>query len=141
MEQLHDEGHVRRLGISNVSLEQLQTLVESAKVKPRFVQNRCYAARGWDHSIRQFCTKHGIVYQGFSLLTANRDVLIHPEMRRIAERYQRTTSQVVFRFALQIGMLPLTGTTNAEHMRADLDVVQFDLTDDEIGRIERMGLS
>ena len=141
MEQLHDEGHVRRLGISNVSLEQLQTLVESAKVKPRFVQNRCYAARGWDHSIRQFCTKHGIVYQGFSLLTANRDVLIHPELRRIAERYQRTTSQVVFRFALQIGMLPLTGTTNAEHMRADLDVVQFDLTDDEIGRIERMGLS
>lgn len=141
MEQLHDEGHARRLGISNVSLEQLQTLVESAKVKPRFVQNRCYAARGWDHSIRQFCTKHGIVYQGFSLLTANRDVLIHPEMRRIADRYQRTASQVVFRFALQIGMLPLTGTTNAEHMRADLDVVQFDLTDDEIGRIERMGLS
>lgn len=141
MEQLHHEGHVHRLGISNVSLEQLQTLVQSAKVQPHFVQNRCYAARAWDRSIRQFCTTHGMVYQGFSLLTANRDVLLHPEMRRIADHHGQTASQVVFRFAIQIGMLPLTGTTSSEHMRADLDVLQFNLTNDEIGRIERMGIS
>lgn len=141
MEEIYDSGHVRSLGISNVSLEQLQALCENVGVKPRFVQNRCYAVRGWDRPVRQFCKANGIVYQGFSLLTANRDVLLHPEMNKIANRHGQTASQIVFRFAIQIGMLPLTGTTSADHMQADLGVVQFDLDADEIERIERMGLS
>src|SRR2546423_1529110 len=72
LEALHDSGRVRLLGVSNVTLEQLQRLCEQARVPPRFVQNRCYASRGWDHAIREFCDAHGLVYQGFSLLTANR---------------------------------------------------------------------
>ena len=94
-------------------------------MRPRFVQNRCYAIHGWDHSVREFCTAHDIVYQGFSLLTANRAVLAHPEMARIADRYGRTVSQIVFRFALDVGMIPLTGTTNAAHMREDLEASTF----------------
>src|SRR5690606_24175157 len=54
MEALHDSGRVRLLGVSNVTLEQLQTLHGRARVKPRFVQNRCYADRGWDRRIRDF---------------------------------------------------------------------------------------
>ena len=42
---------------------------------PAFVQNRCYARLGWDRVVRQFCRAHNIVYQGFSLLTANQEVL------------------------------------------------------------------
>src|SRR4051794_29666060 len=52
METLHDSGRARLLGVSNVSLEQLQRLCEQARVLPRFVQNRCYAARGWDRAVR-----------------------------------------------------------------------------------------
>lgn len=141
MEAIHDSGRTRILGVSNVSLGQLQGLFAGARVKPRFVQNRCYAVRGWDHPVRKFCTDNGIVYQGFSLLTANRDVLARPAMSRIAEKYGRTVSQIVFRFALDIGMLPLTGTTSAEHMRVDLDVRDFQLSDEEVALIERLALS
>ncbi len=66
------------------------------------------------------------MYQGFSLLTANRGVLVHPEVVRIAKKYGKAVTQVVFRFALQVGMIALTGTTDPEHMRMDLEVGDFD---------------
>ncbi|HMF16256.1 MAG TPA: aldo/keto reductase [Gemmataceae bacterium] len=136
MEAIHDSGRARLLGISNVTLEQLQHLCGQARVRPRLVQNRCYAARGWDRQVRKFCAAHGLVYQGFSLLTANRDVLVRPELTRLAKRHGRSVAQIVFRFALAVGMMPLTGTTDPAHMRADLEVFDFDLAADEVEQID-----
>lgn len=138
MEVIHDSGRTRALGVSNVSREQLQRLCEGARLSPHFVQNRCYAARGWDHSVREFCAAKGIVYQGFSLLTANQEALARPEMTAIAKRYSKTIPQIVFRFALEVRMLPLTGTTNAGHMRSDLDVVNFCLDRGDVEAIARL---
>jgi diketogulonate reductase-like aldo/keto reductase len=139
MEALHASGRARLLGVSNVTLEQLERLCQQARVRPRFVQNRCYAAQGWDRGVRAFCAANGLVYQGFSLLTANRATLARPELTRIAARHGRTVSQVVFRFALDVGMVPLTGTTDAGHMKADLEAFDFRLEPDEIERIEGLG--
>jgi diketogulonate reductase-like aldo/keto reductase len=136
MEAIHNSGRARWLGISNVTLEQLEALCHQARVRPRFVQNRCFAVQRWDRDVRAFCAAHQIEYQGFSLLTANRDALAHPELARIARRHGRSLSQVVFRFALDVGMMPLTGTTNADHMREDLGVFDFRLTPDEVAQIE-----
>lgn len=138
MEAIHDSGRARLLGVSNVSLEQIQSLCREARVRPRFVQNRCYAVRSWDRRIREFCSANEIVYQGFSLLTANREVLARPELAQIAKRHDRTVSQIVFRFGLDVGMLPLTGTTDADHMRADLDVLNFRLEPVEVEQIEHL---
>jgi diketogulonate reductase-like aldo/keto reductase len=140
MEAIHDSGRARLLGVSNVTLEQLHTLCRQARVRPHFVQNRCYAARAWDRDVREFCAANGLVYQGFSLLTANRQAMARPELSRIAERHGRTASQIVFRFALDVGMIALTGTTNPDHMRADLDVFDFRLEPEEVEQIERLAL-
>jgi diketogulonate reductase-like aldo/keto reductase len=140
METLHDQGKIRLLGVSNVSLEQLESLCGDSRVPPRFVQNRCFANQGWDYHVRQFCLANSIVYQGFSLLTANPQIVGHPEIAKIAQRYGRTPCQIIFRFAMDIGMLPLTGTTDAQHMREDLAVADFQLEPDEVGRIERLGV-
>lgn len=141
MEAIHDSGRARMLGVSNVTLEQLERLCQDARIQPRFVQNRCYAIRGWDRAVRQFCTSHDMIYQAFSLLTANRDLFSRPELTVIAKRHGRTTSQIIFRFALDVGMLPLTGTTNVDHMREDLDVVNFRLTAEEIEQIDHLASS
>ncbi len=138
MEIIQRSGRARLLGVSNVTLEQVQALCRQAQVRPHFVQNRCYAERGWDRNVRVFCAANGLIYQGFSLLTANRQVMAHPELKRIAERHGRTVSQIVFRFALDVGMVPLTGTTDVNHMRADLEVFDFCLDPQEIERIERL---
>jgi len=141
MEEIHDSGRARVLGVSNVTLEQLQSLIQKARIRPRFVQNRCYATRGWDRLIREFCGANNMIYQGFSLLTGNQDVLTRPELGQIAKRYGRTVSQVVFRFSLDVGMLPLTGTTSADHMRADLDIFDFSLEPAELQVIERLAVT
>jgi diketogulonate reductase-like aldo/keto reductase len=64
MEAIHDTGQARLLGVSNVTLEQLQRLCQQARIKPRFVQNRCYAAKGWDRGVREFCAANGVVDPG-----------------------------------------------------------------------------
>jgi diketogulonate reductase-like aldo/keto reductase len=138
MEAIHDTGRVRLLGVSNFTLEQLQRLCQQARVPPRFVQNRCYAAHGWDRLVREFCATNGILYQGFSLLTANAEVMASADLHRISKRHERTTAQIVFRFAIEVGMIPLTGTTDAEHIRADLEIWDFDLDPHEIERIARV---
>jgi diketogulonate reductase-like aldo/keto reductase len=138
MEAIHDSGRARLLGVSNVSREQLQILCDQARVRPRFVQNRCYADQGWDRAVREFCAANDLTYQGFSLLTANRKPLLRSEVSRIAARHSRTTSQIAFRFALDVGMIPLTGTSNAEHMREDLEVFEFHLAPGEVESIEHL---
>jgi diketogulonate reductase-like aldo/keto reductase len=135
MEDLHESGQARLIGISNVTVDQLQQLCQQARVRPRVVQNRCYAVLGWDRKVREFCASNGLVYQGFSLLTANREMAAHPELARIAEHHGMTVSQAVFRFALEIGIVPLTGTTSATHMREDLQVFNLSLEPEEIERI------
>jgi diketogulonate reductase-like aldo/keto reductase len=137
MEGLQRSGKVGLLGISNVALVHLRELVAHAEVAPAFVQNRCYARLGWDREIRRFCAAHGIVYQGFSLLTANRDVLAQRELAVICKRLGRTPAQVVFRFAQQLGMLPLTGTTDPAHMREDLEL-GFELSPADVARLEQL---
>jgi len=139
MEDLCRAGLTRFLGVSNVSLDQLQLLIRTAQIPPRFVQNRCFAATYWDRDVRELCAARGLVYQGFSLLTANRHVLRRPELHAIARRHERTLAQVIFRFAQQVGMLPLTGTTDGGHMREDLESATFLLAGDEVGVIEALG--
>jgi diketogulonate reductase-like aldo/keto reductase len=140
MEELYAAGKTRFLGISNVALEQVEALWEQAVTRPAFVQNRCYASMGWDRDVRAFCRDHGIVYQGFSLLTANANELRHPRFRTLASRLGRTPAQIVFRFAIQAGMVPLTGTTDPAHMHEDLDIDGFELTPEEMRMMENLGM-
>lgn len=136
METLHDAGRVRLLGVSNFAPDQLVTLLRSARIRPAFVQNRCHASRGWDSSVRAICTREGMTYQGFSLLTANERVIHSSLVHDIARRHQRAPAQVILRFALQLGMIALTGTTNPQHMADDLAVYEFELTSAEVNAIE-----
>jgi diketogulonate reductase-like aldo/keto reductase len=138
MERLHGAGKTRLLGVSNVNIRQLAELHAGVSTKPAIVQNRCFAALGWDRAVRQFCRERDIVYQGFSLLTANREVLGHRRVHEIASRTGRTVPQVIFRFALQVGMTPLTGTTSAAHMAEDLSVYDFELQPDEVRALEEL---
>ena len=138
MEDIYQSGKTKMIGISNVAAGQLAQLCEQANVKPMVVQNRCYAALGWDKEVRDICQAHGIIYQGFSLLTANREVLADREIHAIAKQLGTGPAQIIFRFAMQIGMLPLTGTTSQQHMKEDLQAEQLTLSGQEIERIEKI---
>jgi diketogulonate reductase-like aldo/keto reductase len=143
MKKERDAGRTRLLGVSNVSLQHLEQM-EAAQMEaahsemPAFVQNRCYARLGWDRDIREFCRERNIVYQGFSLLTANAEVLRHPGVASLAARENVTPAQIIFAFARAVGMLPLTGTSNPEHMQQDLASLALTLSSDAVSAIETL---
>jgi diketogulonate reductase-like aldo/keto reductase len=105
---------------------------------PAFVQNRCFARLGWDRDVRSFCLERKITYQGFSLLTANSEVLRHPLVTGLAQRANATSAQVVFAFARAVGILPLTGTSDPEHMKQDLAAREMTLPADVVPAIEAL---
>src|SRR6476660_2385033 len=72
-------------------------------------------------------------------LSGNRQVLLQPCVTEIADRHNKSVPQVVYRFALQLGMLPLTGTTDGTHMRHNLDIFDFTLTRDETETMLALG--
>jgi diketogulonate reductase-like aldo/keto reductase len=131
-----DAGRTRLLGVSNISVAQLQQMVRAHAEPPAFVQNRCYASREWDREVRRFCRERNIIYQGFSLLTANQQVLGHRTITALAAQNSATPAQIIFAFARAVGMLPLTGTSSAEHMKQDLASSSLELPMEVVNAIE-----
>lgn len=140
MEALYESRKTKMIGVSNIAAGQLIELCRRANHKPMVVQNRCFAALAWDKQIREICQAEDIIYQGFSLLTANREVLVDSQVQKIARSQGATSAQIIFRFAIQVGMLPLTGTTSQQHMREDLEAERLTLSSDEIELIETIAV-
>ena len=146
MRKERDAGRTRLLGVSNISLEHLEQMANAGAELPAFVQNRCFASTGWDREVRAFCDQNKIIYQGFSLLTANREVLQHPLLIDLAAQMNAaqtqvpeahaTPAQLVFSFARAVGILPLTGTSSAEHMQEDLASLDLKLPPEVVEAIE-----
>ena len=140
IEKIYQSGKAKSIGVSNVNHLQLSELLERAKVKPMVVQNRCFAQTGWDFLVRKICSSHQVMYQGFSLLTANPFVMEFPKVLEMATKYKVTPEQIVFAFARQVGMVPLTGTSDANHMEQDLASVKIDLQPPEMEFLLTCGL-
>lgn len=135
MTKEREAGRARFLGVSNISIDQLNEM-EAAHALPDFIQNRCFAHFGWDREVRRFCAARKIIYQGFSLLTANAQVLHHPFITEIAEAVHATPAQIIFAFARGVGMLPLTGTSDSSHMLQDLAALELVLPHDALVAID-----
>jgi diketogulonate reductase-like aldo/keto reductase len=133
-----DAGRTRLLGVSNVSLLHLEQMAAAHAEVPAFVQNRCFARLGWDRQVRRFCRERKIIYQGFSLLTANPEAVHHPIVAKLAARARATPAQIIFRFAQAVGMLPLTGTSNPDHMKQDLASGDVEMSAEEVKAIESL---
>lgn len=156
IQSLAAKGLVKEIGVSNMNLAQLKAIYDLGTIKPRYIQNRCFAQLKWDQEVRSFCTDHEIIYQGFSLLTANLKYL-GGEFRevdsvqipkaffensqaliRLQDKYKKTIQQLIFRFALDCSMLPLTGTWNFEHMKMNLQIQDFKLSKEDFTLIENI---
>ncbi len=113
------EGFVREkkilyLGISNcydpIYFERLHASVD---IKPKFIQNRFYSQSGYDEDIRSFCRRGSITYQSFWTLTGNPNLLRSPALHQIAQRYNLTAAQAMYKFCISIGLMPLDGTVSS----------------------------
>lgn len=138
-EKFHSEGSVKQLGISNCyDLKELKELYNNVKIKPSVIQNRFYKNTDYDKGIRNFCKENNIIYQSFWTLTANPHLLESKEIQAISKILNKTPAQVLFRYLTQIGIAPLTGTSDINHMKQDLEIFSFRLSDNEINVISHL---
>ena len=122
-EEYFNKGTVKNLGFSNFySIKFLEFVYDSVQIKPKFLQNRFYKQTNYDKEIRKFCEKNGIVYQSFWSLTANPHILRDVDFVKISGKYGLTPEQMFFKFLVQLGICPLTGTTSEKHMLEDLEI-------------------
>jgi diketogulonate reductase-like aldo/keto reductase len=137
LESFVDAGQVRQLGISNCyRQDDIKGLYEGARIKPAVVQNRFYADTNYDRDIRAYCDQHQIIYQSFWSLSANPQLLAHKTITAPAAIHRRTPAQILFRYLTQIGVVPLTGTKSGAHMREDLSIFDFQLSNEELRAID-----
>ncbi len=139
MERFVALKEVGQLGISNCyDLSLLQQLCSDAAIKPSIVQNRFYADTGYDKELRKWCQEQGIFYEGFWTLTANPHILSHPTLQAIAQTHTASSAQVWYRYLNQKGIVPLIGSTSQQHLKEDLAIFEFSLSEEESTRISAL---
>lgn len=136
MGKLRDDGHIRHAGMSNFSLDRLRSARETTDVPVAAdqVQLNPYRPRP---DLRQYCAEEGVLLVAYSPL--GHGGLIHdPVLREIGERYGKSAPQVAIRWTIQHeGIATIPRATSPEHQRENADVFDFELSEEEIRRIER----
>lgn len=115
---------IRSLGIANINLPTLKSIVSSSIVKPSFVQNRFYEDTAYDVELREFCKANGIVYQSFWTLTANPRLMKSEVVGEVAKKLDLERAVALYGLVLGLGgqweVVVLDGTTREERMVGDL---------------------
>ncbi|MEZ4872620.1 MAG: aldo/keto reductase [Bdellovibrionales bacterium] len=140
LEEVKKNDGARQIGLSNVyNPKMLIAFLELAEEVPSVLQNRFYRDSEYDIELRKICAQNGIYYQCFWTLSANPHILNSPTEKLIAADLNKTAAQVFFRFVHELGIQILTGTTDPTHMQQDLDIFNFQLTQDQFEQIKPLG--
>jgi diketogulonate reductase-like aldo/keto reductase len=136
MQGFVSEGSVRQLGISNCySFDYFVKLFDEVELKPVVLQNRFYADSGHDVELRKFCREKGISYQSFWTLSANPDILESRLVIQLGRKYSVTPAVVLYRCLSEVGVTPLCGTQSEQHMREDLALMNFEISQSEVEEV------
>jgi diketogulonate reductase-like aldo/keto reductase len=135
MTDLYKAGKVRAIGVSNFQLKHLRSLLET-EVKPMVNQIRFHPGM-MQQEIVSFCKENGLTVEAWSPLGQGK-VLSDPTLQEIADRYGKSTAQVCIKWCLQHDICPLPKSVTPDRIKANADVFDYILTDDDMTKIDRM---
>lgn len=141
MEEAVAEGKVRSIGLSNFPVHKIEQIMEVATIKPAVLQVEINPY--WNqHALKAELAKIGlgdVVFEGwYPFGHGDAKLLAEPVLAKIAEAHGKTPAQVILRWMLQEGDVTFPKTTNPQHIRDNFDVFDFELTDDEMARINAL---
>ena len=141
MEEAVRAGKVRSIGLSNFPAHKIEQIMKVAQIKPAALQVELNPY--WNqHALKAELAKIGlgdIVYEGwYPFGHGDAKLLAEPVIAKIAEAHGKTAAQVILRWMLQEGVVTFPKTTNPQHILDNIDVFDFELSDDEMTRINAL---
>jgi 2,5-diketo-D-gluconate reductase A len=130
------EGLTKDIGVSNYSVEQIEELVAEVNEMP-VVNQIEWSPLGHDLQMLDFCRENEIIIQAYSPLT-RQEQLDHPTITEIADEHGKTPAQVMVRWNLQLGTVPLPKANSLDHLRQNIDVFDFELSEDEMAELNNL---
>lgn len=138
LEDLYIEGKIRAIGVCNFNISHLQDLMKNARVTPVINQVE-FHPRLQQQSLRAFCKEHNIQLEAWAPLMQG-GLLEDPTIAKIAEKYEKSNSQVILRWDIQSGVITIPKSVRKERMAQNADIFDFSLTDAEMQIINAMNL-
>jgi len=132
-EELYKAGRIRSIGVSNFQIHHIEELLKTAAVVPMVNQIRLCPGDTQDDLV-EYCREHNILIEAYSPLGTGL-IFDVPEMKAMAEKYNKSIAQICIRWSLQMGFLPLPKSTNPERIKANSEVFDFELTQDDVKAI------
>ena len=134
-EELYGEGKVKSIGVCNFSINHLKNLVENATIAPMVNQILIHPGVILTDEI-EYCRKHDILLEAYSPLAPLAELIKDETFQHIMQNHGKSPAQILIRFILELGALPLTKTIHPSRMSENLDVNDFSLNKDEMNFLE-----
>ncbi|KAG7523711.1 putative oxidoreductase [Solea senegalensis] len=133
LEELHEEGVCRAIGVSNFMVHHLEQLKEDCSVIPHVNQVEYHPFQQHSH-LMEYCQQEGIVFEGYSPL-AKGQVLNNPTVLHIAAKHRRTPAQICIRWSIQNGVVTIPKSTKKERIQENFNVFDFQLEDEDMAML------
>lgn len=138
MEQIYESGRVRAIGVSNHLTHHLEELLSVAAVVPAVNQVELHPYLVMQ-GLQDYCREKDIVVESWSPLGSSKiPLLADPLLLEIGQRHSRSTAQVILRWNLQKGLLPLPKSSDAKRQKENIALFDFSLSGEEISLIDRL---
>ena len=139
MEELVDKGSIRRLGLSNFLPHHLKNILENCRIRPVVDQLELHPGYSQERAV-EYCLKNEVIPMAWSPLGRGREnaTIGNSILVKLAKKYGRSIQQINIRFLLQKGILPIPKASTKEHMKSNMDVFDFELSDDDISMLSCM---
>lgn len=144
LEDAYNAGKLKAIGISNFQIKDIESLLETAKIKPMVNQILLHISNT-PLELVKYCQKNDIAVEAYSPI-AHGEILNQPEIKAIADKYGVTVPQLCIRYTLQLGAISLPKTSNPEHMKSNAEV-DFEISGEDMEtlknfkKIESYGVS
>lgn len=138
MEKAYKAGKVRAIGLSNFNKEQVEEILSACEVKPTVLQTELHPYHQ-EPELKAFLRENGIVPQAwYPLGHGDKALLEEPLFAELGKKYGKSAAQIILRWHMQDGNIVIPGSKNPEHIKANFDLFDFALTDEEMNKIAAM---
>ena len=138
MEKAYKEGKVRAIGLSNFSIEQIKEILSIAEIRPAVLQTEVHPY-SQEKELKKYLESEGIAVQAwYPLGHGDKALLAEPLFSKLGKKYGKSNAQIILRWHIQYGDIVIPGSKNPEHIKANIDIFDFSLTENEMEMIGKL---